>query len=245
MRGRQLEIAAADGLADSHLVGPEEGEPRADVLFCIDAFGVRPTTMEMADRIAAEGYLVLVPNTLYRGGSSAEIGAPDWSDEDARGAYMAKIKPLLLEATGEAAARDGARYLDALAERVPGPVGISGYCMGGRVGWRIAAAHPDRVAALACFHTGGLVTEAPDSPHRSAADLRCPLYFGFADEDASMTAEQIAELERALEAAGAEYRAEVYAGARHGYTMADTPVFDEAARERHFRELFALLDRSL
>jgi carboxymethylenebutenolidase len=117
--------------------------------------------------------------------------------------------------------------------------------MGGRVGWRIAVAHPDRVAVLAGFHVGGLVTDAPDSPHRSAGDLKAELYFGFADEDPSMTAEQIATFERALQDAGARYRCEVYEGARHGYTMADQPVYDEAARERRFRELHALLERTL
>ena len=242
MRGEQIEIEAADGVADSYLVGPGEGEPRGAVLLSIDALGLRPVTMAMADRIADQGFLVLAPNTLYRGGPAGSIPLPDWSQDDDRAAFMAKVRPLLEEASGEAAARDGAAYLDALAERLPGPVAITGYCMGGRVGWRIAAAHPDRVAALGCFHTGGLVTDAPDSCHRSAADLRCALYFGFADEDQSMTAEQIAELEQTLDAAGASYVSETYPGAHHGYTMEDAPVFDEAARERHYRALFALLD---
>ena len=123
---------------------------------------------------------------------------------------------------------------------------ITGYCMGARLGWRIAAAYPDRVAALAGFHGGGLVTDAPDSPHRSAAALSgTELYFGHADQDQSMPADQIAQLDAALDAAGARHRSEVYEGARHGYTMSDTPVYDEAATERHFRELFALLDRNL
>jgi carboxymethylenebutenolidase len=117
--------------------------------------------------------------------------------------------------------------------------------MGARVGWRIAAAHPGRVAALAGFHAGGLVTDAPDSPHRSAADLKAELYFGFADQDPSMTAEQIATLERTLQEAGVRYRSEIYEGARHGYTMADGTAYNEAARERHFRELRALLERTL
>jgi carboxymethylenebutenolidase len=244
MPGQSLQIEAADGVADAYLVGPERGSPRAGVLFCIDALGLRPVTMEMADRIAAAGFLVLVPNTLYRGGPPGSIELPDWGDEEQRAAFMAKVRPLLEGAAGEAAARDGAHYLDALAERVPGPVAISGYCMGGRVGWRIAAAYPDRVAALGCFHTNYLVTDAADSPHRSAPDLRAELYFGFADEDPGMSAEQIAELERTLDAAGDSYLAEVYPGALHGYTMEDGPVFDEAARERHFRALFALLDRA-
>ena len=148
--------------------------------------------------------------------------------------------------TPEALAADGAAYLDYLEDAAaPGPVAITGYCMGARVGWRIAAAHPDRVAALAGFHAGGLVTDASDSPHRSAAALRSELYFGFADRDPSMTADQIETLERSLEDAGSRYRSEVYEGARHGYTMADSPVYDESAGERHFRELHALLGRTL
>jgi carboxymethylenebutenolidase len=143
-------------------------------------------------------------------------------------------------------ASDGGAYLDYLADAAsPGPVAVTGYCICGRVGWRIAAAHPDRVAALAAFHAGRLVTDDPDSPHRSADELRAELYFGFADQDPSMTAEQIAALERTLQEAGARYRSEIYEGARHGYTMADLAVYDEAAGERHYRELRALLERAL
>ncbi len=240
-----LDIATADGIADSYLVAPAGGEARAGVLFCIDAFGLRRTTIEMADRIAAEGYLVLVPNLFYRAGRAPVLPMPDFLDGSSREAFFGRARPLMAELTPEVVARDGGAYLDCLAERAPGPVGISGYCMGGRVGWRLAAAHPDRVAALGCFHTGGLVTADAESPHRSAARLGCELYFGFADQDPSMGAEQIAELEAALEEAGAGYCAEVYPGARHGYTMSDTAAYDEAARERHFRELFSLLGGSL
>jgi carboxymethylenebutenolidase len=98
---------------------------------------------------------------------------------------------------------------------------------------------------VAGFHGGGLVTDAPDSPHRAAASLKAEVYFGHADNDQSNTPEQIAALDRALDEAGISYRSEVYEGARHGYTMSDMPVFDEAATERHFGELFALLDRTL
>lgn len=126
-----------------------------------------------------------------------------------------------------------------------GPVGSPATAWAGGSGGGIATSHAGRVAALAAFHPGGLVTDAPDSPHRSAASLKAELYLAFADQDPSMTAEQIATLERTLQAAGVRYRAEVYQGARHGYTMADTAAYDEAARERHFRELRALLQRTL
>ena len=151
--------------------------------------------------------------------------------------------PLIRELTPERIVGDGGAYLDRLEQLGRGPVAITGYCMGGRVGWRIAAAYPERVAALGGFHVGSLVTDDEDSPHRSAASLAAEVYLGFADNDRSMTAEQIAELERALDDAGVRYRSEVYPGAAHGYTMADTPAYDEAAADRHYTELFALLER--
>jgi carboxymethylenebutenolidase len=116
---------------------------------------------------------------------------------------------------------------------------------GGRLGWQVVAAHPDRVAALAAFHPGLLVTDAPESPQRSAANLTAELYLGFAAQDPSMTAEQIAILERTLGEAGVRYRAEVYGGAQHDYAMADHVAYDQAARERHVGELRALLKRTL
>ena len=155
------------------------------------------------------------------------------------------MRPIIEQLTPDAIARDGEAYLEFLSTTATGPVGITGYCMGARVGWRIAAAYPDRVNALGGFHGGGLVTDAPDSPHRSAQQLKAEVYFGHADQDANMNPEQIGTLNDALDQAGVRHRAEVYEGALHGYTMSDTAVYNEAACERHFTELFALLDRTL
>jgi carboxymethylenebutenolidase len=245
MTSETVEIAVPDGVADAYLARPDD-QPHPGVLLIMDAFGLRPTIEEMADRIAADGYVVLAPNVFYRAGRSPVMPVMDLADPDERARFFQALRPLIEALTPERVAADGAVYLDYLSKVAsPGPVAITGYCMGGRMGWWIAAAHPDRVAALAAFHTGGLVTDAPDSPHRSAADVAAEMYFGFADDDPGMTAEQIATFERALDEVGARYRAEVYDGARHGYTMADQSVFDEAARERHFRELRALLARAL
>jgi carboxymethylenebutenolidase len=245
MRTSTVEITTRDGIADAFLARPDD-RPRRGVLFVIDAFGLRPTIEEMVVRVAADGYVVLAPNVLFRAGHPLVPPGRDLSDPDQNASVLQSVRPFIEQLTPERLAVDGAAYLDYLEESAsPGPVAITGYCMGGRVGWRIAAAHPDRVAALAAFHAGRLVTDAPDSPHRSAADLKAELYLGFADQDPSMTAEQIATLERTLEEAGARYRSETYEGARHGYTMADGPAYDEAARERHFRELRALLERTL
>jgi carboxymethylenebutenolidase len=245
MEGSTVEVTTPDGLADAYLARPDD-RPHPGVLFVMDAYGLRPTIAGMADRIAADGYVLLAPNVFYRAGYAPVLPLPDLTDPERRSSFFRSLQPLLEQLTPERIAADGAAYVDHLGEVAsPGPVGITGYCMGGRVGWRIATSHAGRVAALAAFHPGGLVTDAPDSPHRSAASLKAELYLAFADQDPSMTAEQIATLERTLQAAGVRYRAEVYQGARHGYTMADTAAYDEAARERHFRELRALLQRTL
>jgi carboxymethylenebutenolidase len=226
---QSVDISTADGVADAYLARPDDS-PHPGVLFIMDAYGLRPTIGEMVDRIAADGYVVVAPNVFYRAGRSPVRPMPDLSDPDRRAEFFQSLRPLIGQLTPQRLASDGAAYLDYLDQvAAPGPVAITGYCMGARVGWRIAAAHPDRVAALAGFHAGGLVTDAPDSPHLAAAQVKAELYFGFADQDPSMNADQIAAFERALADAGARYRAEVYEGAKHGYTMADTPAHDEAA----------------
>jgi carboxymethylenebutenolidase len=235
-------VPTADGVADAYLTRPDDDRPHPAVLFIMDAIGLRPRIEEMADRIAASGYVVLAPNVFYRAGRAPVLPPPDPDD---RAIFMQRVRPLIEQLTPAAAARDGAAFLEYLADVAPGSVAITGYCMGARVGWRIAAADPDRVAALAGFHGGGLVTDAPDSPHRSAGDLNAELYFGHADQDPSMTAEQISALDAALDDAGVRHRSEVYEGAMHGYTMSDIAAYNETACERHFTELFALLGRAL
>jgi carboxymethylenebutenolidase len=245
MSGSHIDIPTPDGVADAYLARPDDGERPPGVLFLMDAYGLRPRIEEMADRIAARGYAVLAPNLFYRAGRAPVLPFPDMGDEDSRTEFFTNVRQLMGELTPEHLDADGAAYLDELAKVADGPVGITGYCMGARVGFRIAAAHPDRVAALAGFHGGGLVTDDEQSPHRSAGALRAEIYFGHADNDRSNTPEQIAALDAALEDAGVAHRSEVYAGAAHGYTMSDTPVYDEQASERHFTALFDLLDRRL
>jgi carboxymethylenebutenolidase len=245
MESSTIELRTPDGVADAYVTRPDDRRSHPAVLFMMDAYGLRPTIEQMADRIAARGYVVLVPNLFYRHGRPPVVPLPDKTDPDSRAAFMKAIRPLLLELTADLLVPDGGAYLEYLDGVAPGPVGITGYCMGARQGWRIAAAYPERVVALGGFHGGGLVTDTDDSPHLSARQLKAELYFGHADQDASMTPEQIATLDRSLDDAGVRHRTEVYEGALHGYTMSDSAVYNEAACERHFTELFALLERNL
>lgn len=245
MRGSTVEIQTPDGVADAFLVRPHGGDRHPGVLFMMDAFGLRPRIEAMAERIAERGYAVLAPNLFYRAGRSPVSPAGDLRDAFARAEFFTLVRPLMAELSAERLSVDGRAYLDRLSEVADEPVAITGYCMGVRMGLRVAAAHPGRVAALAGFHGGSLVTDDPHSPHRSAGALRAELYFGHADNDASNTPEQIAALDAALDEGGVTHRTEVYAGAAHGFTMADTPVYDERASERHFAALFDLLGRTL
>jgi carboxymethylenebutenolidase len=245
MPSSTIDIETPDGVADAYLTSPDGGGRHPGVLFIMDAYGIRPRIEEMADRIAGRGYVVLAPNVFYRAGRSPVIPFPDMADGSARGEFFKHVRPLMEQLTPERIAADGAVYLDELAKHAEEPVAITGYCMGVRLGIRIAAAHPDRVAALAGFHGGGLVTDDTYSPHKAAGLLRAELYLGHADNDGSNSPEQIAALDAALDSAGVEHTTEVYGGAAHGYTMADTPAYDEQAAERHYTALWDLLDRTL
>ncbi|WP_200210463.1 dienelactone hydrolase family protein [Micromonospora coerulea] len=248
METTTVDVPTSDGVADACLARPDGDGPFPAVLVFMDAFGLRPRLAEMAERIAAEGYLVLVPNLFHRAGRAPLFDLAGLDDPERRGALFGQLMPLIGALTPEVVARDAEAYLDFLAARddvVPGPVAITGYCMGGTNALRAMAAHPDRIAALASFHAGRVVTDAPDSPHLGVGSITGEVYFAHADNDQSMTAEQIATLEKALEAAGVTYRSELYAGAHHGFTMSDTATYDERATERHWSALFDLLGRTL
>ena len=117
--------------------------------------------------------------------------------------------------------------------------------MGARLATRAAAVAADHVVAVGGFHGGGLVTDAPTSPHLTLPDARAEFVYGHADRDRSMPPDAVEALGRALTEAGLTHTNEVYAGAAHGYTMADTAPYDAAATERHFAALRDLLDRTL
>jgi carboxymethylenebutenolidase len=248
MDKQMVDIPTGDGVADAYLVRPDGTGPWPGVLVYPDAFGLRPRLYEMADRIAERGYAVLAPNLLYRAGRTPLFDLDGLQDPEQRGRIFAQIFPLTRQLTGDAIIRDSKAYLDFFAAQkgvAPGPVAIVGYCMGGMNALRAMEAFPDRIAALGSFHAGRVVTDAPDSPHRAVGRITGEVYFAHADNDNSMTPENIETLEEALDAAGVTYRSEVYEGAPHGFTMADTASYDEAGERRHWENLFALLDRAL
>ncbi|ANS62583.1 hydrolase [Streptomyces lincolnensis] len=242
-----VDIPTEDGVADAYVAHPGDGSPHPAVLLYMDAFGLRPQLRSMADRLAEAGYTVLVPNVFYRHGRAPLFDLPEFIDPGARPEIFERIGPVMQALTPELAMRDAEAYLRWLADSpvaADGPVALTGYCMGARLALLTAGTYPERVAAAAGFHGGRLATDAPDSPHLVAGKVTAELYFGHADEDPSLPAEQIDRLEQALTAAGVRHTCEVYSGAHHGYTQADTASYDREGDERHWAALLDLLKRT-
>ncbi|MDI2127319.1 dienelactone hydrolase family protein [Yinghuangia seranimata] len=236
-----LQIPTADGHADGFAAFPDHGERHPGVLMYADGFGIRPVVRELALELAGHGYYVLVPNVFYRHGPAPLIELPAHVGDDVRPKLLAKVMPLIQAHTVERIVSDADAYLRFLAGRpevAAGPIAVTGYCIGGLLATRTAAAYPDQVAAVAAFHA----PVGADGPEAFKA-ITAEVHFGHAASD--LTPEALGELNRALDAAKLDYTSEIYPGTVHGFTMSDTDAFDPAGLRRHWDSLIPLLDRTL
>ncbi|GAA1390745.1 dienelactone hydrolase family protein [Catellatospora chokoriensis] len=241
MSTKTLHIPTADGRADAFAAFPDAGGRSPGVLMYPGGFGVRPVLRQMASELAEHGYYVLIPNIFHRHGADPVIKIPEYIGNEARPTIVAQIMPMIEAHTAERTLSDADDYLGFLATRPEvsaGPVAVVGYCIGGLMAVRTAAAHPDRVAAVAGFH-------APVGADGLGvlAELTAPLHFGHAEED--MTHEALGELNETLDATGVSYTSEIYPGTLHGFTMSDTDAFNPAGLRRHWERLLPLLGNAL
>lgn len=234
-------ITTADGSCPATLHTPNGTGPWSGVVMYPDAGGVRPTFHEMADRLAAFGHAVLLPDVYYRSGDWKPFDmATVFSEKEER----ARLFELIGSVTPEAMASDAAAFFDFLAGRpeVRGDrFGVCGYCMGGRTSIVVAGRVPERVAAAGSFHGGGLVTDDDSSPHLLADRMTATVYVAGAQSDGSFTTEDAETLDKALTAAGVTHTVEFYPAA-HGFAVPDNEPYDEEAAQRHWialQELFA------
>jgi carboxymethylenebutenolidase len=241
----ELQLAMPDGMCDAVMFSPEPGKALPGVLHVPDIAGIRESHREMAKRLATEGYAVLLVNPFYRTGRPPIWDFPRVSGDPKTEQRMKELRTPL---PPEAQMKDAAAYVDLLTalDGVRGPVGVVGYCFGGAMALRVAAAGGERVGAAASFHGGGLYkADDPASPHLLLPKVKARLYFGHAEGDKSMTAEQIAGLDEALEKWGGRYESETYAGARHGWTVPDNGAYKEAQAERAFGKMTELFAEAL
>ncbi len=249
----EVEIKTPSGVCDASLTQPGPDGQWPGVILFADAFGLRPTMRDMARRLAQNGYTVLVPNPYYRSTKAPGL-PPGFSFSNPRDRErLAALRALL---TAEAVTADATAYVAFLdtqrSVKKSAKMGVVGYCMGGPMTLRAAAALPDRIGAGASFHGGGLVTDKPDSPHLLVPRIKASYYFGIAANDDASEPEAKTQLREACDAAGLPAKIEVYAGCLHGWCVKDMPtspdgkpIYNEAQAERAWNELIALYKQTL
>jgi carboxymethylenebutenolidase len=238
------EIRTADGTVDALLTHPASDVPFPAVINLTDGLGFRQAFADQSKRIAERGYVVLTPNIFYRVSKPPVFPfAPDFADERTRQRFAELKAPL----TPDAMARDGSAYVDFLAAQpfvASGPMAVIGFCFAGQFALRVAAARPDRIAAAASFHGGGLFTDSGESPHLVLPRVKARLLFGHASNDQSMPAAAIQKFEKALADWGGSYESETYP-ARHGWMIPGREVYEPEQSARGFDKLIELLDETL
>jgi carboxymethylenebutenolidase len=249
----EVEIKTPDGTCDAAFIHPASGS-HAGVLIWPDAFGLRPSMREMAKRLAAQGYSVLVPNPFYRMGKApffTDASTVDFAKD------RAKITPLMTSVTADGnAEKDAVAYIEFLdAQKQVNKskkIGTQGYCMGGGLVMRTAATVPDRVGAGGSFHGGGLVTDKPNSPHLLAPKIKAKMYFGIAHSDDMQQPDAKVKLKEAFIAANNPATIEVYETCFHGWCVPDmpkqangTPTYDKPEAEKAWAKLTALYKGAL
>jgi carboxymethylenebutenolidase len=247
-----VEIKTPDGTCDAAFIHPATGA-HAGVIIWPDAFGLRPSMRDMAKRLAMAGYSVLVPNPFYRVAKSPvyeDASKVDFSKE--RG----KLGPLMGSIGADGAVEKDAPALVAWMDMQQSidrskKIGTQGYCMGGALVVRTAAAVPSRIGAGASFHGGGLVTTMPNSPHLLAPKVKARMYFGIATNDDMQQPDAKTKLKEAFDAAKVPVEVEVYSMAQHGWCVPDmpmgngTPIYSRPEAERAWGKLLALYKSAL
>jgi carboxymethylenebutenolidase len=244
----EVTVKTPDGICDAAFIHPASGA-YPGVIFWPDAAGLRPTMRDMAKRLAADGYSVLVPNPFYRVSKAPQFTNAanlDFKNEE----LLAKIRTLMSSIGAPGAAEKDAPAYVAFLDAQPQvdkakKIGTQGYCMGGPLVVRTAAAVPERIGAGASFHGGGLVTDKPDSPHLLAPKIKARMYFGVAANDDQRQPDAKGKLKESVTKAGVPVEVEVYP-AKHGWCVPDmpkedgAPIYDMAQAERAWGKLVAL-----
>lgn len=241
----EVTVATPDGSADCYFVHPASGT-HPGVIVWPDVLGLRPAFRTMGKRLAEAGYAVLVVNPYYRS-QVAPVVAEGASFQDPQ--TREEVLPLarsLSAATNATDARAFVTFLDQQsAVDTSRKIGTTGYCMGGPITMRTAAAVPERIGAGASFHGGRLVTDAQDSPHLLVPRMQASFLFAIAENDDEREPETKNVLRETFAAAGLPAEIEVYEGALHGWCALDSRVYNEVQAERAWARLLALFEKAL
>ncbi|HTX02506.1 MAG TPA: dienelactone hydrolase family protein [Candidatus Acidoferrales bacterium] len=240
----KVDIKTHDGNCPAYVFRPSGKGPWPAVLVFMDGVGIRPAMLELGERLATYGYFVLLPDLFYRAGPYEPMDHTIFSDPEKRKILMEKF---IGPTTPERVMSDTRAFIDYIAAQPdvkPGPIGTTGYCLGGLMSLTAAGTYPDKIVAAASYHGGRLATDAPDSPHLLAPKMKARVYVAGAIEDQSFPDDMKARLEKALTEAHVDHTIETYP-AKHGWVFRDLPVYDEAAADRHWESLSNLMKAKL
>lgn len=242
----RIEITTTDGICPSYVFRPAVGSgPWPAVLMYMDGVGIRPAMLDLGVRLSKSGYFVLLPDLFYRSGPYEAMDARTvFTDPEQRKRLVEKFSSLISNTKIMADTSAFLDYLAAEPDVKAGGIGVTGYCMGGRMAIAAAGTFPERIVAAAAFHPSALATEAPDSPHLLASKIKARLYIARASEDAGFPDDMKQRLEKSLTDGAVEHVIETYP-AKHGWVLSDAAAYDAACSERHWRELLALFGETL
>lgn len=241
----EIRVTTPDGAMATFVAHPDGEGPFPVAVLLMDGVGYREQIKANARRFAADGYYVVAPDLFYRSGEKLSFDVSRMGDL----AYREELMSVIGSVTPDRAIADIDAIFDAItadptAEQ-DSPKVCVGYCMGARLALHAAAAKRDEFVAAAGIHPGALVTDQPDSPHREIGDVQGEVYFAFAENDQSATAEDVARFRDELEREGVRGTVERLPGTSHGFAMADLPVYDNDAAEQHFQRTLELWRRNL
>lgn len=247
MEEREIAVPTGDGEMTAFTVHPAGDGPFPVAVLFMDGVGYREQIKANARRFAAGGYYVAAPDLYYRKGKGLSFDMSKFGP-GMTGPEADRLRAAASSVTTEGMVSDTLALLAAIAgdpAAAPGPRGAVGYCMGARVSLRVAAELTDVFAAAAGIHPGALVTDSPDSPHHDLEKVRGELYFAFAEIDRTATAESVDQFRDEMGRRGVRGEVERLTGTTHGFAMADLPVYDRAAAERHFERTLGLWRRNV
>ena len=245
------EIPTKDGRMDAFVTHPEQGGPFPAVVILMDIWGLREELFDIARKVAVVGYYCVVPNFYYRQGPVRF----EFRDDHSRMKSFADIpaeaqlhmREQMARTTDGMAIADLGSILEFLRSQpvTPGPKGTVGYCLGGRYALQASAYYPDAFQASASLHGTRLVTDAPHSPHKLAANCRGEIYCGFAEHDDLAPPATRKALDEAFAGSPARYRQSLHRDAIHGYALPNRDIFDRRAFDHDWENIFAMFHRVL
>ena len=245
---KEMRVHTADGEMKTFVVHPDGEGPFPVAVVYMDGVGYREQVKANARRFAADGYYCVVPDLYYRSGEGVTVDMAEMAAANFQGPPMERLMALVTSVKPEMARADTEAIFEQIRSDPAAGEGAKvcvGYCMGARLALHVASTLADQFVAAAGIHPGPLATDKPDSPHHELANVRGELYVSFAETDQMVPPEMVVAFREQLERNGVAGVVETVPGTLHGFSMADLPVYQEQAAERHFERTLDLWRRNL